>query len=278
MSAKNLARIFLIVFIPVGLVVSTRSLTHAPASNAAWGMALAWAALQALFIWLAVRRHPGRPANRWFWWAGLIAGMAGGIAIPSNGAISSLQSAFDWPEWVAALLTPSAEETAKGLAVLFVAIGCVKVRRPIEATVLGIVVGGGFSIMENISYITQTALQSLTSDVDGALTGYLGRALACPFSHSMYAGILAWGIGCFISRTDKDLGWRVRKLVTWFALGYAVHAAYNALPAFVASFNPDAQGLALVGATALQWILVIWLYIRSRKIGRRQEPVGTLAG
>ena len=271
MNAKTLSRILLAVFIVVGLGAGGYSLSHAPVSATAWALALLWAVLQALVTWLLVRNHPGRPSNRAFVWLGLLAGMAGGIALPTNNAITHTQSAFSWPSAVTGLLTPTAEETAKALAVLLVAVAFLEIRRPIEATTLGIAAGTGFSIMENITYIALSALQSLTSDANGALIGYLARLMACPFAHSMYTGIAAWGIGCFLGRPDKSLGWRVWRLVGWFALAYAFHGVYNAAPEI---FTGEEAGIYILVATiATQWVLAIWLYLRSRKIGKRTAPV-----
>lgn len=271
MSARNCSKALLAVFVVAGLFVGARSTLRAPINTAAWLIALAFAAAQVLLIWLVVRRHPGRPANPAFVWIGLLAGMAGGIAIPTNSAISNMQSKFGLPSGAVALLTPSAEETAKGLAVLLVAVGWLSIRRPIEATVLGIAVGGGFSTMENISYIAYGALDSFTSDESGALFASLQRLASCPFSHGMYTGLAAWGVGCFLARTDKSLGWRVGQMAAWFALGFAVHGIYNAIPAVAENYGDEASGYAVIAALGVQWALAIWLYLRSRKIGKRAQ-------
>lgn len=269
MSSRTVSRVLFAVFVAVGLITGIRGLVTAPVAPVSWAIALGFALLQALVIWALVRRHPGRPANPAFVWAGLLGGFAGGIAVPSNSALVAVQSQMGWPAYVAAVVSPTAEELVKTLAVLLIAVGWLRIRRPIEAAVLGIAVGGGFSIMENITYINRFALESFTSDACGALEGVLVRLSACPFAHSLYTGLAAWGIGCLLARTDKSVGWRVGQMLGWFALGYAVHGAFNASPDIAGLVSEEIQAAAFLVVIVLQWVLALWLYARTRKIGRR---------
>lgn len=268
-SSRTVSRVLFAVFVAVGLYTGIHSLAKAPVAPVAWAVALGFALLQALVIWALVRRHPGRPANPAFVWVGLLGGFAGGIAVPSNSALVAIQSQMGWPTYVAALVSPTEEELVKALAVLLIAVGWLRIRRPVEAAVLGIAAGGGFSIMENITYINRLALESFTSDAGGALEGALVRFSACPFAHSIYTGLAAWGIGCLLTRADKSAGWRVGRMLGWFGLGFAVHGAFNASPDIAGMFSEEAEGIAFLVAILAQWVLAVWLYARSRKIGRR---------
>lgn len=270
----NLARIFLAIFVVVGLIVAGRNIFIAPLSATGWALVAGWVVVQVLLIWLVVRRHPGRPVNPWFFWLGLVAGgAAGGVTQHTNSVITGMPSRLGQPDFVAWLLTPTGEETAKWLAVLLLALGIITVRRPIEAAVLGIAVGGGFSMFENSIYIASAELNSLTSDTSGAVQGYLARAVACPFGHSIYTGLAAWGVGCFIVFTHKSLSWRIGQLIGWFAFAYVIHAIYNSLPEIGAEISIEAEAVSVLASLILQWVLAIWLYLRSRKIGARTQPV-----
>lgn len=269
MNSRTASRVLFAIFVAVGLFTGIRSLAKAPVAPVAWAVALGFALLQALVIWALVRRHPGHPVNPAFVWAGLLGGFAGGIAIPSNSALVAIQSEMGWPTFVAGMVSPTEEELVKALAVLLIAVGWLRIRRPIEAAVLGIAVGGGFSIMENISYINRFALESFTSDAGGALEGALVRLSACPFAHSIYTGLAAWGIGCLLARTDKSASWRVGRMLGWFAVGYAVHGAFNASPDIAGLVSEEVQAVAFLVVLVLQWVLAFWLYARTRKIGRR---------
>lgn len=273
-TPANLGRIFLAVFVVVGLIIAGRNIFVAPLSATGWALIAGWVVAQVLLLWLVVRRHPGRPVNPWFFWLGIVAGGAsGGVTQYTNSVITGMPSRLGHPDYVASLLTPTGEETAKWLAVLLLALGIIAVRRPIEATVLGIAVGGGFSVFENAIYIASAELNSLTSDTSGAVQGYLARAAACPFAHSIYAGIAAWGVGCFIVFTHKSLSWRIGQLIGWFALGFGIHAIYNSLPDIGAVISIEAGAVGVLASLVLQWVLAVWLYLRSRKIGARTQPV-----
>ena len=83
-----------------------------------------------------------------------------------------------------------------------------------------------------------------------------------PFSHAVYTGLAAWGLGQFLCRTDQSLGWRVSRLIGWFLLAAALHGAFNAskeLPGVASLFGS-------IAVTILLWVLLIWLYRRSRAV------------
>ena len=83
-----------------------------------------------------------------------------------------------------------------------------------------------------------------------------------PFSHAVYTGLAAWGLGQFLCRTDQPLGWRVSRLIGWFLLAVAIHGAFNAskeLPGVASLFGS-------IAVTILLWVLLIWLYRRSRAV------------
>lgn len=123
--------------------------------------------------------------------------------------------------------------------------------------------------MENISYINRFALESFTSDAGGALEGTLVRLSACPFAHSLYTGLVAWGIGCLLARRDKSAVWRIGRMLGWFALGFVVHGAFNASPDLAGLVSEEVQAAAFLVVIVLQWVLALRLYARTRKIGRR---------
>jgi len=222
-----------------------------------------------LIAWLALRNHPGRidSATPAFIFAGFFAGAA--LLSPTvfaNNTVKVLQSRLGFDDLVFGLLSPTAEELLKFTAVFVLCTMVFRIRRPIEAVTVAIAVGFGFAAAENTIYILQGALEHLNSDVEGALTAIGVRTAAAPWAHALYTGLSAWGLGCFLCRPDKPLQWRVGRLVGWYVVGYAAHAAFNSaaeLPGEVAAV------VAFFAVIAFSWIGGIWLYARSRKIGRR---------
>ena len=90
-----------------------------------------------------------------------------------------------------------------------------------------------------------------------------------PFAHAVYTGLAAWGLGVFLCRTDQPLGWRLSRLFGWFLMAATIHGAFNA--------SHDLPGVASLVASAamtiLLWVLLIWLYRRSRAIGHQSGAV-----
>ena len=219
--------------------------------------------------WLLLRRHPGRPKTQWWLPASLLAGAAlCGVLPPVNTAY--LSSTADLPDVVAYLFSPFPEETAKLLAVFFVVAVFAPVRRPVESAVVGMAVGAGFSVAEIVTNSAIKATLDLHSEYrDGAIF-MLVMVVVGPFAHAVYTGLAAWGLGVFLCRTDQPLGWRLSRLAGWFVLAAALHGAFNGSREL-----PDPYGtVAMLAVSVLLWVLLIWLYRRSCRIGR-QEPVAS---
>lgn len=233
------------------------------------GMSALLAACWLLITWLALRNHPGRLVQATP--AFIIAGFLSGVAllaptISANDAALVLQSRLGLNDFVFGLLSPTAEELFKFTAVFMLCTMVFRISRPIEAVAVAIAVGFGFSAAENATYILKEALDNLNSDLEGSLIGWGMRTVAAPWSHALYTGITAWGLGNFLCRTDKPLKWRVGKLIGWYAVGYAAHAVFNSAAELPGEVVP---AIGFIATLAFAWIGGIWLYARSRKIGRR---------
>ena len=227
------------------------------------------AALWLLLAWLLLRNHPGRPVHSSpaFIFAGFVSGMA--LCAPS---VTTNESIIAFKDWLGlsslefTLLTPTAEELFKFATVFILSTMIFRIRRPIEAVTIAIAVGFGFAALENATYILKAALDNLNSDVEGSLMGYAARTVPGPWGHSLYLGLSAWGLGVFLCRTDKSLGWRIGQLVIWYFLGFAIHSIFNASTELPGEIAPL---VTLIAVIAFTWIGGIWLYLRTRKIGRR---------
>ena len=163
---------------------------------------------------------------------------------------------------VSYLFSPFPEETAKLLAVFFVIAAFAPVRRPVEAAVVGMAIGAGYTVAETVNNSAIAAALDLQSEYFDGVALMVWLVVMGPFSHAVYTGLAAWGLGQFLCRTDQPLGWRVSRLIGWFLLAAAIHGAFNASKEL-----PGTAGLVgSIAVTILLWVLVVWLYRRSRAV------------
>ena len=237
------------------------ALTQVPWTPTFGAAAAAFVLISLAAAWLLLRRHPGRPKTPWWLPASLLAGAAlCGVLPPVNTAY--LSSTADLPDVVAYLFSPFPEETAKLLAVFFVVAVFAPVRRPIESAVVGMAVGVGYTVGETVTNSAIAAALDLQSEYFDGVASMVVLVVMGPFSHAVYTGLAAWGLGQFLCRTDQPLGWRVSRLIGWFLLAVAIHGAFNASKEL-----PGTAGLvAAIAVTVLLWVLLIWLYRRSRAV------------
>jgi len=211
--------------------------------------------------WLLLRRHPGRPKTPWWLPASLLAGAAlCGVLPPVNSAY--LAATQQLPDAVTYLFSSIPEETAKLLAAFLVIAAFAPVRRPIESAVVGMAVGAGYTVAETVTNSAIAATLDLQSEYFDGVALMVWLVVMGPFSHAVYTGLAAWGLGQFLCRTDQPLGWRVSRLIGWFLLAAAIHGAFNAskeLPGVASLFGS-------IAVTILLWVLLIWLYRRSRAV------------
>ena len=237
------------------------ALTQVPWTPAFGAAAAAFVLISVAAAWLLLRRHPGRPGNPWWLPAGVIAG-AGlcGVVPPVNSAY--LAAAQQLPDAVTYLFSSIPEETAKLLAALLVIAAFAPVRRPVESAVVGMAVGVGYTVAETVNNSAIAAALDLHSEYFNGVAAMITMVVMGPFSHAVYTGLAAWGLGQFLCRTDQPLGWRLSRLAGWFLLAAAIHGAFNAskeLPGVASLFGS-------IAVTILLWVLLIWLYRRSRAV------------
>ena len=237
------------------------ALTQVPWTPAFGAAAAAFVLISVAAAWLLLHRHPGRPGNPWWLPAGVIAG-AGlcGIVPPVNSAY--LAAAQQLPDAVTYLFSSIPEETAKLLSVLLVIAAFAPVRRPIESAVVGMAVGVGYTVAETVNNSAIAAALDLQSEYFDGAASMVVLVVLGPFAHAVYTGLAAWGLGQFLCRTDQPLGWRLSRITGWFLLAAALHGAFNASKEL-----PGVAGLVgSIAVTILLWVLLIWLYRRSRAV------------
>ncbi|WP_158635114.1 PrsW family intramembrane metalloprotease [Tsukamurella asaccharolytica] len=215
------------------------------------------AAAVAVIIW-ALDRSDAQVRSAWalaFAWGAI---GACGLALQINGfASDAVSDVLDDPGatyWGAALVGPLNEETIKGAGVaLLLVIFRDRLRRPLQIFAVGAFAGLGFQVVENLSYAITFALRDAQSDVAGALTVTLLRALFGFQSHWVYTGFFALGLALLRSRPALA--------VLAVALSYLLHFWWNApggddpMLAFALILLKCAVTLTLLGA-AWWWMIL----------------------
>ena len=248
-------------------------LTLVPWTSVFAGILAGFVIVAVTVVSLLLRKHPGCPGNPWWLPAGFLGGVGISVAIaPANTAY--LQAAASLPEAVMSLFSSFPEETAKLLAVFALIAALVPIRRPIEAAVVGMAVGAGFTVAEVVNNSLIAASMDLQSDYFNGVGTMTALFVLGPFSHAVYTGLAAWGLGIFLCHTDQPLDWRLAHFAVWFLLATALHGTFNA-----SRVIPGIAGLiAMITVTVVEWMLLIWLYRRSRAIGRRDAAAQVSPG
>jgi len=185
-------------------------------------LAPAWLALMAFLVWLMFRCDPFRTVRPYQ--QGLVAGSALGastalaMAMQGNDQLGQIWARYLPPDvyadWSAALTAPFVEEAAKAMCVAVVLVLCASsFTRISHALLVGMFVGFGFDIAEDLTYATNEAIGSLDSDTSGAGGSLLVRAITAVPAHWAYTGLAAVGVLLLLPSFRNDVGWcRLRRV------------------------------------------------------------------
>jgi protease PrsW len=185
---------------------------------------------------LRFRHKRPRTSRRWaILWGFLVATGA------SSYANSLLGGASEWQTVV--LLAPFSEELVKGTGlILLLCFG--RIRTAIDGIVYALLIGGGFSLLENTFYFFNAIGVELSGN-DGVLQDvFVMRGLVNPLAHPI-----------FLAAFGAVLGTKYRRnplvLLGSFSFGVALHALWNhaAISGVVTNFVPHTVALTLTLVT-----------------------------
>jgi RsiW-degrading membrane proteinase PrsW (M82 family) len=162
-----------------------------------------WLAFVVFLVWLMYKFDPYRSVRTYP--QGLVAGAALGgttalmMAMNGNDALADILARYVDPDtltlWQAALTAPIIEEAAKGLCAAVILVLCAAVfNRLSQALIVGMFVGFGFDVLEDLTYTTNNALTSLDSDLAGAGVNLVVRILTAIPAHWAYTSLVTVGI------------------------------------------------------------------------------------
>ncbi|MCK2239132.1 MULTISPECIES: PrsW family intramembrane metalloprotease [unclassified Crossiella] len=247
------------------------ALTFAPfaaASPVALGIALAGQLVLGVLLYTLIRwidlfeKEPRTLLAAAFLWGVAMTALAGS----PNGAIGQLVAKLGGHEfaveWYAAIAGPTTEETLKALGVIaIVVIGREQVQRTLDGLVYGAMVGLGFQLAENVTYVLSNAIENPNSDVQGGIGVLLARFLTGLATHTVYSGVVGLGIGYALTRVDRSWARRVLVAFALFLGGWGLHFLWN---------SPLLGESGLVTIIVKQGLIVLF-FILAIRYGARHE-------
>ena len=110
-------------------------------------------------------------------------------------------------------------------------------------------VGLGFDAMENVPFILHAAIDNLDGDLWGVIITGIGRFFTGAFSHALYTGVAAWGVGKLYAGARHGY-WQVAGF--WLA-AIALHTLFNGATMIAGEWPATILVIALI-----TWALIIW--------------------
>lgn len=200
-----------------------------------------WLGFIVFLVWVMYRFDPYRSVRHRP--QVLVAGTALGgtvallMAANGNTAMGAVLARYLDPDiaaqWTPAFTAPFIEEASKALCAAVVLVLSARVfNRISHALLLGMFVGFGFDIMEDVSYTTNDALSSLDSDLAGAGGNLLVRILTAVPAHWAYTALATVAVllllPSFAGRTSWTWFQRIPAALALFGSASLMHFVWDA--------------------------------------------------
>ena len=194
-------------------------------------------------------------------WQGILWGaLAQPVVVSLNDQMVGISDKLGLTHLDAAFYSPLPEETIKLLGVVIITAAFGNVKHPYQAAAIGMAVGLGFDAMENVPFILNAAIDNLDGDLWGVIITGIGRFFTGAFSHALYTGVAAWGVGKLYAGVRHGY-WQVAGF--WLA-AITLHTLFNASTIIAGDWPVTILLIALI-----TWTLVIWGLRFIRKQDRR---------
>ena len=248
------------------LLLSDNGSAFGMVMDAQLALAPLWIGFIVVLFWLMFTFDPYRSARRYP--QALLAGTALGgttalvMAVNGNTALGAVWSRYLSPEimaaWEASLTAPIIEEAAKGMCVAVILVLCSSVfHRISHALVVGMFVGFGFDVMEDLTYATREAIYNLDSDLAGAGPNLLVRVLTAVPAHWAYTALFAVGVMLLLPTFTGPPAWsygrRVLLALPLMATASFMHFFWD---------SPIGGGLVKIAVTLVVFLIPVWWLLR----------------
>jgi RsiW-degrading membrane proteinase PrsW (M82 family) len=196
------------------------------------------------------------------------------MAANGNAAVQSLLGlvlpADTVTQWWPAISAPVIEETSKGLCAAVILMLCSPVLTRIShALLIGMFVGFGFDVTEDLTYSTNAALQDLASDISGAGSSLAIRAFTSVPAHWSYTAMTAVGILLLLPSFTGRGTWSTRRRVATacglFFSAWLLHFVWDSPTGTIGSAAVAALPLKVVFDLAVFLGIVLLLLRQERR-------------
>lgn len=202
------------------------------------------------------------------------------MALIGNEGVSHILAALVPPDfadsWHAALSAPLIEETSKAACGAVILVLCARrMNRIAHALMIGMFVGLGFDLAEDLTYQAGQALNSLDSDLAGAAASMVMRALTAIPSHWAYTALATTGVLLLLPSYAEGDRWlaprRVATALGLFFCAWLMHFVWNSpVPAVVE--ESTALSLAVL-FLKIGFNLTLFLVVAARLLREEQGVV-----
>ncbi len=217
-----------------------------------------WWLLACAFVWGAVFATLG---------GGISSGIGEAIVMASTGTQSADDPAIQ--AFGATILAPIFEEGFKGLGVAIIAtvsaLGLKELDGPLDGAIYGGIVGLGFTLTEDILYVSNQF-------VEQGLPGFVGllilRTVMLGLSHCTFTACTGLGFG--IAVESRSWAVKIGAPILGYICAMGMHGVHNALPTFFGGEGTVLMILVSWIIDALFFVLLGFLVARDRKIVLRE--------
>ena len=244
-----------------------------------------WLLFMAALVWLMLRFDPYRGMRRYpqALAAGAALGGTAALAMSATGNAAlttvwaSVLDADTLARWSAALTAPIIEEAAKLACAAVILTLCAAIcTRVGQALLVGMFVGFGFDVVEDLVYASSQALSSLDSDVSGARTQLILRAFTSVPAHWAFTGLTTAGLMLLLPWCTSVTGWspsrRFGTALGLLAAGPLLHFIWNS----PAPEEPGAAMLVMAGKIVVN-LAVFLVVTRALLRGERGRVTARIA-
>ncbi|SQG63769.1 hypothetical membrane protein [Corynebacterium renale] len=148
------------------------------------------------------------------------------------------------------------EEIGKAVGILVILLSFRQLNRPWHGLAVGMSVGLGFEVFENIQYGLFGALMDPNSDLIGVAQMWGARVVAGPLLHVAFCALSGWGIGLALYKADWSAWKRLGVAAAGLGAAFLLHFWWNFSPGTDLAYVISLVTCALVLYPAVIWCCV----------------------
>lgn len=224
------ALIVLIVVLVIGVFSTVLPLLQeAPIIPAGFLVGFGFIIIEVTIIWWLLQRSKLWPPVNNIWpLTAIICGAVAPIHLTAGGAIGDILAYVGWEDALASFAGAWPEETGKGMIVaLFLMLLPHTWNKPWHGLQLGLLVGLGFELVENLEYGITGGFEHGSSDTIGTLIAWAIRTAFGGGLHMMFSALVGFGIGLALLHPALSITHRLLAGLAGFLSGFGAHFIWN---------------------------------------------------